>query len=35
MAEFVYNNSRHASTGMSPFRAFIGFDPVMGDAVQK
>ena len=35
MAEFAYNNSRHASTGMSPFRALMGFDPQMGDAVQK
>jgi len=27
LAEFVYNNSVHASTGMSPFRALYGFDP--------
>lgn len=27
--EFVYNNSRHASTGMTPFRAMYGYDPLI------
>ena len=35
MAEFAYNNSRNGSTGMWPFRALMGFNPQMGDAVQK
>ena len=26
-AEFVYNNSRSTSTGMSPFKALYGYDP--------
>jgi len=27
--EFIYNNSRHASTGMTPFRAMYGYDPLI------
>jgi hypothetical protein len=26
-AEFVYNNSRSSSTGLTPFRALYGYDP--------
>ena len=27
--EFAYNNSRHASTGMTPFRPMYGYDPLI------
>ena len=27
LAEFSYNNSKHSTTGMSPFRALYGYDP--------
>jgi len=29
LAEFAYNNSVNATTGVSPFRALYGFDPVI------
>ena len=35
MAEFAYNNSRHASTGVSPFFAYTGTHPSMGVNTQE
>ena len=37
LAEFVYNNSVHASTNMTPFKACYGFDPELRyiDAADK
>jgi hypothetical protein len=29
LAQFAYNNSKHAATSISPFRANYGFDPRM------
>lgn len=29
LAQFAYNNSKHAATGMTPFRANYGYDPRM------
>jgi transposase InsO family protein len=33
-AEFSYNNSTHASTGMSPFFALLGYNPKIGDYIE-
>jgi hypothetical protein len=35
LAEFAYNNSVHASIGMSPFKATYGYDFSLGQAVES
>jgi hypothetical protein len=34
LAEFTYNNSKHSTTGSTPFRLLYGFDPELGTNVR-